>query len=52
MVVTIFSVLDNDSREKFYKESFLLANIKLDIMFGMPFLTISNVDVDFQTRDL
>ncbi len=52
MVVSTFSVLDKDERERFFKESFLLANMSPDIVFGMPFLTMSNADVDFQTRDL
>ncbi len=52
MVVSIFFVLDKDGRERFFKESFLLANVKLDIMLKMPFLTMSNTDVDFQARDL
>ncbi len=52
MVVFIFSVSDKDGRERFFKESFLLADVKPDIVFGMRFLTMSNADVDFQARDL
>ncbi len=52
MVVSTFSVLDKDGRERFFKENFLLADVKLDIVPGMPFLTMSNADVDFQARDL
>ncbi len=52
IVVSIFSVLDKDGRERFFKESFLLADVSLDIVLGMPFLTISNADVDFQAWDL
>ncbi len=52
MVVSIFSVSDEDSREKFFEESFLVADVKLDIMLRMPFLTMSNADVNFQARDL
>lgn len=48
MVVPIFSVLDKDSRERFLGESFFLANIKLNIVLGMLFLTISNANIDFQ----
>ncbi len=51
MVVSIFSVLDKDSRERFFKESFLLVDVKLDIVLGIPFLTMSNTDVDFQAWD-
>ncbi len=52
MVVSTFSVLDKDGREKFFEESFLLADVKPEIVLGIPFLTINNVDVDFQARDL
>ncbi len=52
MVVSTFSVSDKDRRERFFEESFLLANISPDIVLGMPFLTMSNADVDFQARDL
>ncbi len=52
MVVTIFSILDKDKRERFFKESFLLADVKPDIVFGISFLTMNNADVDFQAWDL
>ncbi len=45
-------MLDKDSRERFFEKSFLLADIRPDIIFGMPFLTISNIDIDFQARNL
>ncbi len=43
---------DKDGRERFFEESFLLADVSPDVVLGMPFLTMSNADVDFQTRDL
>ncbi len=52
MVVSAFSVSDKDGKERFFEESSLLADVSLDIIFGMPFLTMSNADVDFQARDL
>ncbi len=52
MVVSTFSVSDKDGRERFFEESFLLADISPDSMLGMPFLTISNTDIDFQARNL
>ncbi len=48
MVVSIFFVLDKDSRERFFEESFLLTDVKLDIVLGMLFLIMSNVVIDFQ----
>ncbi len=52
IVVSTFSVSDKDGRERFFEESFVLADVKPDRMLGMPFLTISNVVVDFQAWDL
>ncbi len=52
MVVFTFSMLNKDSRERFFEESFLLANVKPDVALRMLFLTMSNADVDFQARDL
>ena len=45
-------MLDKDGRERFFEESFLLANINLHVMLGMFFLTMSNTDIDFQVQDL
>ncbi len=52
MVVSIFFILDKDDKEIFFEESFLLADIKLDAVFGMLFLTMSNTNVDFQAQNL
>ncbi len=52
MVVSTFLVLDKDERERFFEKSFLLANVSPDIVIEMPFLTMSNADVDFQAQDL
>ncbi len=52
MVVSTFLVSNKDGRKRFFKENFLLANVRPDIVLGMPFLTMSNADVDFQAQDL
>ena len=52
MIVFTFSVLDKDIRKSFFEKSFLLANIKSDVILGMPFLTINDVNNDFQAQDL
>ncbi len=52
MVVSTFSILDKDGRERFFEESFLLADVKPEIVLGMSFLTMSNTDVNFQAQDL
>ncbi len=51
-VVSIFFILDKDGRERFFEESFLLANVKPDVTFKIFFLTISNTDIDFQAWNL
>ncbi len=38
--------------EKFFKKSFLLANVKPNVVLKIFFLTMSNVEVDFQAWDL
>ncbi len=52
MVVSTFSVLDKDGKERFFEDSFLLADVNPDIVLRMLFLTMSNADVDFQARNL
>ena len=47
MVVSIFSMSNKDDKERFFEESFLLADVKLKIVMGMLFQTMSNADVDF-----
>ncbi len=47
MVVSTFSVSDKDGKERFFEESFLLADVSPDIVLRMPFLTMSNADIDF-----
>ncbi len=37
MVISTFSMSDKDRRKRFFEESFLLADVKPDIMLGMPF---------------
>ncbi len=47
IVVSTFSASNKDGRVRFFEESFLLTNVKPDIVLGMPFLTMSNTDVNF-----
>ncbi len=52
MVVSTFSVVDKDGKERFFEKSFLLADVKPDIVLGMSFLTMSNADIDSQAQKL
>ncbi len=47
IIVSTISVLNKDGREKFIKESFLVADVKLDIIIKMLFLTMSHANIDF-----
>lgn len=52
MVVSTFFVLNKDEKERFFEESFLLADVKPDIVLKMLFLTMRNTDIDFQAQNL
>ncbi len=52
MIVSTFSMLDKDDKERFLEQSFLLADVKPDVVLGILFLTINNADIDFETWDL
>lgn len=52
MVISIFSVSDKDGRKRFFEESFLLVNVKPDLVFEMVFSTMSNANMNFQARDI
>ena len=47
MIVTAFLVMDKINRVKFFEKTFLVANVSLEVVFEMFFLTLSNVNVDF-----
>ena len=52
MVVIAFSVEDRANRVRFFEETFLVANVSLEVVLEMPFLTLSGADVDFSGREL
>ncbi len=52
IVVSTFSMLNKDGRERFFEENFLLAAIKPDIVIEMFFLTMSKANIYFQAQDL
>lgn len=47
IVVSTFSILNKNDKKRFLNKSFLLADIKVDIIFGIFFQIISNTDIDF-----
>ena len=52
IVVAAFSVIDKTNWIKFFKETFLLANVSLDVVLEMFFLLLSSADVDFLGQEL
>ena len=52
IIVFTFFILDKDGKKRFFENSFLLTEVKSDIVLGISFLIISNIDIDFQARDL
>ena len=52
MVIAIFQVVNKLGRSWFFQETFLLANISMKVVLGMPFLTFSNTDVQFAEKEL
>lgn len=47
MVIALFQVDNKDEKSCFFEEIFLLAEISIDVAFRMFFLTLSNVQVNF-----
>ena len=47
MVIFTFFISNKDSKERFFEESFLLADVNLDIVLGIHFLMMNNADIDF-----
>ena len=52
MVVAAFSVINKANQVRFFKKTFLMANINLKVVFGMLFVTLSGANIDFLGREL
>ena len=52
MVVVVFSVVDKANQVRFFKETFLFANVSPSVVFEMLFFVISSANVDFSGREL
>ena len=52
MVLADFQVEDKLKRARFFQKTFLLADISAEVVLGMPFLTLSNADVQFVEKEL
>ena len=47
IIVSAFSVTKKANRVRFFEETFLVANVSLEEVLGMSFLTLSGADIDF-----
>ena len=52
MALADFQVEDKLGRARFFQETFLLADISAEVVLGMPFLTLSNANVQFVEKEL
>ena len=48
----VFSVSDQADKVRFFKEIFLVANISLDVVLDIFFLTLNGANVDFPKKEL
>lgn len=47
MIIVIFSVINIAHRVLFFRKTFLIANINLNIVFRMLFLILRNDNIDY-----
>lgn len=52
MVVIVFLVIDQANIIKFFEKTFLVANISLNMVFGMSFFILSDVNINFLKKGL
>ena len=52
MVLASFQVEDKLRRIRFFQETFLLADISTEVVLRMPFITLSNADIQFVEKEL
>lgn len=52
IVSTTFFCQDSYTKVQFFEKTFLLADTTMKMVLGMPFLSLSNVDIEFHTRKI
>ena len=52
MVIAAFQIVNKLGCSWFFHEIFLLANISMEVVLGMPFLTFNNTDIQFAEKEL
>ena len=51
MVLASFQVEDKLNRTQYFQETFLLADISVEVVLQMPFLTLNNADIQFTEKE-
>ena len=52
MVLASFQMKDKLGRPQFFQETFLLADLSVKVVLEMPFLTLSNANIQFAQKKL
>ena len=52
MIVTAFLIMGKANQVRFFETTFLVANVSPEVVFGMLFLTLSGVNIDFLVWEL
>ena len=52
IIVAAFLVIDKANQVRFFEEPFLVTNVSLKVVFKMPFLTLSGINIDFLDQKL
>lgn len=52
MIIAGFQVSDKFRKTRFFQETFLIADTSVEVIFGMPFLTFSKVEINFAKKIL
>lgn len=52
MVSVLFQIDDKDEKSRLFEKTFLRIDISINIAFGMLFLILSNVEINFKKREL
>lgn len=47
MLLTKFSIQDSLRKVQFFKKTFLLTNTNIELILGIPFLFLNNIDIEF-----
>lgn len=52
MVIAGFSLQNHLQKVRFFQETFLVADTRMEVVLGMLFLTLSNADIWFAEQEL